>query len=408
MVAWWAPTKDEVNGGLSRLLRGRGMGDAEVPGGCEPRITDEHAWAVFKQWEAAGGPTVEESVIASPAALERPLPAADLAVRHFHRAIDTTWRRTSYSALVRGAEAVRVASEPEVGVRDDEVETVVVTIPAPGHDLIDLASPLASMPAGAAFGSLVHAVLETADPAVPDLAFELEEQVRRHSAWWPVDVAAAELAAALVPMHDSPLGLLAGGLTLRQIGVRDRLRELDFEIPLAGGDLRGAAPNMSVSDIGELLRSHLLADDPLASYADRLMSAGLGGQSLRGYLAGSIDVVLRLPGQRYLVADYKTNHLGDTAADYSFARLAEAMLHSDYPLQALLYVVVLHRFLRWRQPGYDPARHLGGVLYLFVRGMCGLDTPVFDGRPAGVFSWSPPPELVVALSDLLDQGRRAA
>ncbi|HUH68679.1 MAG TPA: exodeoxyribonuclease V subunit beta [Mycobacterium sp.] len=408
VVAWWAPTKDEVNGGLSRLLRGRGMGDAEVPDACEGRITDEHAWATFKRWEAAGGPSVEESVIASPAELEKPSPAAGLAVRHFHRAIDTSWRRTSYSALVRGANevaAVGVASEPEVDARDDEVEAVVVTAPAPGHEVT---SPLAAMPAGAAFGSLVHAVLQTADPSAADLAFELAEQVRRHSAWWPVDVDAAELGVALRAMHDTALGPLTGGLTLRQIGVRDRLRELDFEIPLAGGDLRGSAPNVSLSDVGELLRLYLPADDPLASYADRLMSAGLGGQSLRGYLAGAIDVVLRLPEPRYLVVDYKTNHLGDTAADYSFARLTEAMLHSDYPLQALLYVVVLHRFLRWRQPGYDPARHLGGVLYLFLRGMCGLDTPVFDGHPAGVFSWSLPPGLVAALSELLDRGRRAA
>ena len=78
------------------------------------------------------------------------------------------------------------------------------------------------------------------------------------------------------------------------------------------------------------------------------------------------------------------------------------MLHSDYPLQALLYVVVVHRYLRWRQPGYDPAQHLGGVLYLYVRGMCGPDTPDVDGHPAGVFSWRPPAALVVALSDLLD------
>jgi exodeoxyribonuclease V beta subunit len=42
------------------------------------------------------------------------------------------------------------------------------------------------------------------------------------------------------------------------------------------------------------------------------------------------------------------------------------------------------------------------VLYLFVRGMCGPQTPVFDGHPAGVFSWQPPADLVVALSDLLD------
>jgi exodeoxyribonuclease V beta subunit len=216
------------------------------------------------------------------------------------------------------------------------------------------------------------------------------------------------LAAALVPMNETSLGPLAGGLTLRQIGLRDRLRELDFEIPLAGGDARGAAPDVSLSDVGELLRVHLSADDPLASYAERLMSAGLAGQSLRGYLTGSIDVVLRLPSQRYLVVDYKTNHLGDTAADYSRGRLVEAMLHSDYPLQALLYTVVLHRFLRWRVPGYDAARRVGGVLYLFVRGMCGADTPVVDGHPCGVFSWQPPAGLVVALSDLLDEGRRAA
>jgi exodeoxyribonuclease V beta subunit len=183
---------------------------------------------------------------------------------------------------------------------------------------------------------------------------------------------------------------------------------LDFEIPLAGGDIRGDVPDIRLSDVGDLLRSYLPADDSVAPYADRLTSQGLGGQPLRGYLAGSIDVVLRLPTQRYLVVDYKTNYLGDTAADYSPDRLREAMLHSDYPLQALLYVAVLHRFLRWRQPDYDPARHLAGVLYLFVRGMCGPSTPEIDGQPCGVFGWAPPVDLVVALSDLLDEGRSAA
>ena len=47
------------------------------------------------------------------------------------------------------------------------------------------------------------------------------------------------------------------------------------------------------------------------------------------------------------------------------------MVEAHYPLQALLYAVALHRYLRWRQPGYDPAQHLGGVLYLFLRGMSG-------------------------------------
>ena len=80
------------------------------------------------------------------------------------------------------------------------------------------------------------------------------------------------------------------------------------------------------------------------------------------------------------------------------------MLRAHYPLQALLYSVALHRYLRWRLPGYEPERNLGGVLYLFVRGMTGPDTPVVDGQPCGVFAWRPPAELVTGLSDLLATG----
>ena len=84
--------------------------------------------------------------------------------------------------------------------------------------------------------------------------------------------------------------------------------------------------------------------------------------------------------------------------------MTDAMLHSHYPLQALLYSVVLHRYLRWRVPDYDPERHLGGILYLYVRGMCGPETPEIDGQPCGVFAWHPPAAMVVELSELT--GRR--
>ena len=47
------------------------------------------------------------------------------------------------------------------------------------------------------------------------------------------------------------------------------------------------------------------------------------------------------------------------------------MERAHYGLQALLYTVALHRYLRWRLPGYDPERNLAGVLYLFLRGMIG-------------------------------------
>ncbi len=315
-----------------------------------------------------------------------------------------------------------MSSEPEVIELDDEVAEMPVQ-EAPGPVGSDVPSPMSDLPKGAKFGTLVHAVLETADPFAGDLAAELESQIREHSVWWPVDVAPEELAVAMVPLNDTPLGPLAPSLTLRQIGLRDRLQEMEFEFPLAGGDVHrgavgtasggggkqhGRAPSITLADVGRLLAEHLPADDPLATYAQRLSDGALGVQSLKGYLTGSLDVVLRVDG-RYLVVDYKTNWLGEpesplTAADYDQPRLAEAMLHSDYPLQALLYCVVLHRFLRWRQPGYSPEQHLGGVLYLFVRGMCGAQTPMVDGHPAGVFSWRPPAALIVAMSDLLDAG----
>ena len=415
VVAWWAPSWDEPNGGLSRLLRGREPGEPAVPPRCQPaKIECAEALSLLRRWEELGALSLEEAVGAPAAELRITEPPANPGVRHFHRSIDTSWRRTSYSGLVRAAqETVGVSSEPEVVELDDEVTDIPLTAPAGGSDV---PSPMADLPTGAKFGSLVHAVLETADPMAADLAAELSDAIDKHSVWWPVDVPAADLAAALVPMHDTPLGPLAGNLTLRQIGLADRLCEMDFEFPLAGGDVRTAVPNIRLADVGLVLGRHLPPGDPLAEYVDRLTDATLGRQSLRGYLSGSLDAVLRIPGpagNRYLVVDYKTNWLGEsgrplTAADYTPERMTQAMLHSDYPLQALLYCVVLHRFLRWRQPGYDPAVHLGGVLYLFLRGMCGPDTPVTDGHPAGVFSWRPTAELVTALSDLLDRGEAAA
>ena len=192
----------------------------------------------------------------------------------------------------------------------------------------------------------------------------------------------------------------------------DRLRELDFEMPLSGGDTTSSpSVDIRLGDVAELLRRHLPVDDPVRSYAETLArDPDLAGQSLRGYLTGSIDVVLRLDvdgSQRFLTVDYKTNWLGDlsaplTAHEYRPEALAAAMGHSDYPLQALLYTVVLHRLLRWRLPDYDPSVHIGGVLYLYLRGMCGPQTPRLDGMPCGVFAWQPPVALVAELSDLLD------
>jgi exodeoxyribonuclease V beta subunit len=302
-------------------------------------------------------------------------------------------------------------SEPEIGAKDDEeLEAVVEPVQAPTEG--DVPSPMAGLPVGATFGSLVHAVLEHTDPDAPDLRAELLGHIDEQLGWWPVELDREELADALVAVCDSPLGPLVGS-TLREVPLSDRLREMDFELPLAGGDLASGVVDTRLGDLVPMLERHLPEGDPVRAYAAAL-TGPLGEQTLRGYLTGSVDVVLRIrsdEGPRYLVVDYKTNWLGPmdeplTAHSYRPEALAGAMGHSDYPLQALLYAAVLHRFLRWRQPGYDPAVHLGGVLYLYLRGMCGPATPLVGGSPCGVFAWQPPVALVEELSDLLDGGAR--
>jgi exodeoxyribonuclease V beta subunit len=264
------------------------------------------------------------------------------------------------------------------------------------------------MPVGVQVGTFVHRVLEATDFAAADLDAELTAQVEAVQSRRPADIGdAAAVVAGLRAALETPLGPLVDGRRLCDLARSDRLDELAFELPLAGGE--APAGRLAPEAIGALLSEHLAPDDPLAGYAARLGDPALR-RGLRGYVTGSIDLVARVGG-RFAVVDYKTNWLGAPGEELSAwhhrpAALAAEMRRGHYGLQALLYTVALHRYLRWRLAGYEPDRHLAGVLYLFVRGMTGPATPLVDGTPCGVFAWRPPGALVVALSDLLDRGTR--
>ena len=115
VIAWSAPSNDEPNGGLSRLLRGRPPGDSEVPDQCVPPRIDYPDATAGARLGDRGGPVLEESVIAPRRGRIAALPT-NLDARHFRRHIDASWRRTSYSGLIRAAEDddPGVSSEPDV------------------------------------------------------------------------------------------------------------------------------------------------------------------------------------------------------------------------------------------------------------------------------------------------------
>ncbi|HET8616230.1 MAG TPA: UvrD-helicase domain-containing protein [Actinomycetales bacterium] len=423
VVLWWAPSSNSGAGALTRLLLGSHAEGEQPPARVTPPADDELA-ARFAA-VADGERVVVEPVTSAPTPTRwRPERHAepDLLVDRFTRHLDLVWRRTSYSGITAGVheQPPGVASEPESAAVQDEPGAAVAigpavspelgVGPAPGRQ--QLVPPLAAMPGGTSFGTVVHAVLERTDPTSADLEGELLRHCRDVVPELS-GVDPGQLASALVPVLRTPLGPDAGDRALSDIATGDRLTELEFELPLAGGE-QPTATGATVGDVVRLLRQHLGDDDLFAGYADHLEAAGLGASPLRGYLTGSLDAVLRLRGRDgepcYVVADYKTNRLapvGEPLTTWHYRRdaLVDAMVHAHYPLQLLLYSVALHRFLRWRQPGYVPARHLGGALYLFVRGMCGPATPVADGVRSGVLAWRPPDALVQALSRLLDTGQ---
>ena len=405
LLLWWAPSYNTPTSPLHRLLLHDG------PEVAPQKITvpaDGAALAAFRaRAERSRGGLGVEVVREPPPARWSPSvsPPPVLSLARFTRALDTGWRRTSYTALTSAAHEQRLGSEPETAQKDDEADLAEVPASSTAADDALRAVPSAwdALPGGAAFGTLVHAVLEgLADPAdEASLTTTVEAQVARFAPGLDPTALTAGLAAAL----SAPLGPLAGGRALRDVAAADRLPELDFELPMAGGD-EVVDTRVALADLATLWRAHC-PDGTLSSYADVL--AALPDAPLRGYLTGSIDAVLRVrdgADPRYLVVDYKTNRLGGydeplTAWHYRAAALETAMVEAHYPLQALLYSVALHRYLRWRQPGYDPDVHLGGVLYLFLRGMSRPRVVDASGTAPGVFAWRPPAGLVTGLSDLL-------
>lgn len=420
VVMWWAPSKGTSASALHRVLFGHPPGfiapGTDIPDTVRLPAPDEYATRLRQLGAGTETISVEEAGGLTPPRwesaemLDTPV---DLEVATFVGHIDRGWRRTSYSAIIadaaHGPAATDVASEPEAQTIVDEPADTDVDLRGPGGDVDPtrpaddypeqpLPSLMNGMPFGAAFGTLVHETLEYVDTAARDRTAHVRELATHSAARYALPVDVEALTVALEAVLTTPLGF--GDLW--SIPPRDRLAELDFELPLgpAGVDDRShtVGTGATLAAIATLMAEYLPAGDRLRGYADVL--GELPQQRLRGFLTGSIDSVLRTPDGRFVVVDYKTNRLrpGElTVVDFSPAAMAAEMIRSHYPLQALLYSVALHRYLRWRLADYDPRRHLGPVQYHFVRGMAGPSTP----PGCGVFEWSLPPELVTSMSDLL-------
>ncbi len=424
---WWAPTRGAGTSALGRLLLDRwGAGpvfNSPLGDAYERADTATTSKQVDALVAASNGTIARFDVpleqpvrtplplLAAPASL---LAVADSGCRHpLADPARRTWSFTAITSRLASSPPDRATVAPVAGGYDELPPSDAAGEPGSGADSsVPLVVappgvlPLGSAPGGTTFGIAVHQVLEMVDLTSPTLADDMAERVGEVSRRSGLMLDVPTTTTGLLAVVDTPLGEQFDHRPLRSFAAADRLAELAF-------DLSFESNRVAAADIGKVLATTLDPADPLLEYGHDLASA-LAVTELAGWLTGSIDAVFRVgtADHRFVVVDYKSNRLHrrdavDPLAAYHPDVLVEAMTHSHYPLQAMLYSVALHRYLSWRLgSGYDPVRQLGGIAYLFVRGMIGTETPTVDDRPFGVFSWQPPARTVLELDALFRGGSR--
>lgn len=279
------------------------------------------------------------------------------------------WQRSSFSALLRDA------LEPT----SPDLADYAVATPQNAPDAPPDADIRYTYPRGTAPGSALHAVLERIRP---DNRRDWRRYLEHDNRQWQLGLEPTQLDAC-----------------------ENWLEAIQYcELPQSRISLGASKQGAHRSEYGFTLGSDacVALDIPAinAHFAAHGYPLHLSDKHRHiRYLRGEIDHLYQHDG-RYYILDYKTNHLGNSPADYTPENIRAAMGDHHYWLQAALYQVALHRLLQTRLADYDPARHLGGIEYLYLRG-------IDPAHPAnGKYGWNYPPEFIAGLDRIL--GHEAA
>ena len=311
-----------------------------------------------------------------PAAEPCPLEPA----RSYHGQPVEPWWIASYSALrIASHEATPRHSAPETAQQDVLIEMAVEQpiVPPPAAAA---ASGMHAFPRGAEPGTFLHDLLEwaanegfAATARAPEALQQLIARRCQRRGWNDyIDT----LTRWLPDFLRTPLPLPDGGSV--SLADADACRaELEFWFEASHVDTQALDRLVSAQTLGARPRPPLLAD------------------RLNGMLKGFIDLVVEHHGRFYIV-DYKSNGLGDDDTAYTIDAMDASIRHSRYDLQYAIYTLALHRQLRARLPDYDYKRDVGGVLYLYLRGV--------DGEGHGVHTERLPLALIEAMDALFAEG----
>ena len=301
------------------------------------------------------------------------------------------WWMASFSSLTRGIEAGSQREEAQSDAWTDALEHTPSDDDSEpsGHATATETSITSTapdfwqaFPRGARYGSLLHDLLEwQAQQSWPLVqtatSGSLTEQAWQHlldrktrGLNLPAHTVKA-LPDALHAVVSAPLpmgreNLSAPPLVLSQLKASHLWPEMEFKLGVT---------HLSSALIDQWITEHVLPGQARAPLPTRM---------LQGMLTGFIDLVFEHDG-RYWVLDYKSNGL----PDYQAATLNNAVLDKRYDVQYVLYLLALHRLLSSRLPNYDYERHIGGAVYVFLRGV--------QSEGAGVHHMKPPYTLIQQL-----------
>jgi exodeoxyribonuclease V beta subunit len=354
----WGPVNQMQHGAAYHLLHVAGR---EFPLGADASGCDAALRGLCERANGAARKVDLPSSAAIRRQTARETDVGELRARTFTRTgLQRDWQVWSFSRLVRGS-ANQAAADPRPGAGDAS------SMDGEPHD---------AGPAGAAFGTAVHAVFEQTDFAA-----------------WRDAGGIPEGARPLIERALADQGVADGGASRRAIDLTGACVRDALNTPLpCGTRLCDIAPERRKAEI-EFHLSLSPARTPawyvlLHAYGYQRQRGGVAAERLHGLLTGKNDLTFQHAG-RFHVVDWKTNR----CAPYDDAALRTEIAVHDYDLQWLIYTLALHRWLRQRLPGYDYDRHIGAVYYLFVRGM---------GEGRGIHSDCPPRALIEAMDALFD------
>ena len=275
----------------------------------------------------------------------------DISVKEFRGEIRESWRTFSYSSISRDREQ-KTAEEKD--------------FMSEYHAVAGTGTGIFAFPTGPRAGLCIHEIFEKNDFTGGDMN-QVRESCSGILGKYRFDPSWAD---HLSEMFFNVVNTCPGDdpeFRLASIDRGSRLSEPEFDFPVKFFDAAG---------FRELFRAG-------GGYCDAVFKGLSGtGPAASGMMKGFIDLVFLHRG-RYFIADWKSNHLGNSCSDYNSSRILAEMEKHNYFLQYHIYALALHRYLKQRiGAGYSYENHFGGVYYFFVRGMKpGSGTGVFRDRP---------------------------